>query len=249
MVVTEVSVVRTKCSQCHPQFAPPKSENSPNQNTGYRRARREYSGGMSQPTILLADRLLPVRLSQPLAHHAVAVGAFTLLTALLAQIRIPLAFTPVPITGQTLAVLLAGATLGARRGAISQGLYWLLGMVGFPFYANGTGGWDVATGPTMGYLVGFVVAAAVVGRLAEYRHDRKFITSLSAMCLGSLCIYSCGVAWLAISLDLPISNGESNAIALGVTPFLVGDAIKVCIAGAATSGTWKLFHYRDNAER
>ena len=167
------------------------------------------------------------------------VIGFALLTAALAQVRIPLGFTPVPVTGQTLAVLLAGATLGAWRGAGSQLLYWLLGMVGLPFYSNGTGGWSVATGPTMGYLVGFVIAAAVVGRLAEYRQDRRTLTSVAAMTLGSVIIYVCGATWLAIDLDIPLATGEQNAIALGVTPFLVGDVIKMCLAGLATASTWR----------
>ncbi|MFM8992629.1 MAG: biotin transporter BioY [Actinomycetota bacterium] len=177
-----------------------------------------------------------------IAREASLIGGFALFTAALAQVRIPLGFTPVPITGQTLAVLLAGATLGAWRGAGSQLLYWLLGMVGLPFYSNGTGGWEVATGPTMGYLVGFILAAAVVGRLAEYRHDRRVLTSVAAMTMGSMIIYVCGAAWLAINLGIPLATGEQNAIALGVTPFLVGDVIKMCLAGMATAGTWRFIN-------
>jgi biotin transport system substrate-specific component len=170
------------------------------------------------------------------------VSLFALLTAALAQVRIPLGFTPVPVTGQTLAVLLSGAVLGAKRGVASQALYVVLGMIGLPFYSNGTGGWEVATGPTMGYLVGFIAAAALVGRLAEHRHDRSLIASLAAMSLGSLVIYACGAAWLAYSLDIPLATGESNAISLGVTPFLLGDIIKMCVAGAATASAWRLIH-------
>ena len=177
-----------------------------------------------------------------LVREATLITGFALLTAALAQVRIPLGFTPVPVTGQTLAVLLAGASLGAWRGASSQLLYWLLGMVGLPFYSNATSGWSVATGPTMGYLVGFIVAAAVVGRLAEHHQDRKVLTSVAAMTLGSAIIYAFGATWLAIDLGIPLATGETNAIALGVAPFLVGDVIKMCLAGAATASTWRFIN-------
>ena len=188
---------------------------------------------------LLADRI-PVRIaSHPFVRDATLVALFALLTGIAAQFKIHLGFTPVPVTGQTLAVLLAGASLGASRGAASQGLYWLLGLVGMPVYADGTGGWSTGTGPTMGYLVGFIVAAGVVGRLAEHRHDRALLSSLAAMTLGSLVIYSFGASWLAIDLGIPLATGDRNAITLGVTPFLLGDIMKMIVASAATSGVWK----------
>jgi len=193
--------------------------------------------------VVLADALpTPQVRSMRIAREITLITGFALFTAALAQVRIPLGFTPVPVTGQTLAVLLAGASLGAWRGAGSQLLYWLLGMVGLPFYSNGTGGWSVATGPTMGYLVGFIVAAAVVGRLAEYRHDRRVLTSIAAMTMGSMIIYAFGAAWLAINLGIPLATGDQNAIALGVTPFLVGDVIKMCLAGLATASTWRFIN-------
>jgi biotin transport system substrate-specific component len=193
--------------------------------------------------IVLSDALpRPQVRSMQIAREVTLIAGFALLTAALAQVRIPLGFTPVPVTGQTLAVLLAGASLGAWRGASSQLLYWLMGMVGLPFYSNGTGGWSVATGPTMGYLVGFIVAAAVVGRLAEYRHDRHVLTSVAAMTMGSMIIYVCGATWLAINLGIPLATGEQNAISLGVTPFLVGDVIKMCLAGLATASTWRFIN-------
>ena len=193
--------------------------------------------------IVLSDVLLRPQLrSLRIAREVTLIAGFALLTAALAQVRIPLSFTPVPVTGQTLAVLLAGASLGAWRGASSQLLYWLLGMIGLPFYSNGTGGWSVATGPTMGYLVGFIVAAAVVGRLAEYRDDRHVLTSVAAMTMGSMIIYVCGATWLAVNLGIPLATGEQNAISLGVTPFLVGDVIKMCLAGLATASTWRFIN-------
>lgn len=166
------------------------------------------------------------------ARTAIAVVGFALLTAALAQLRFSLGFTPVPITGQTFGVLLAGGVLGSRLGAASQALYVVLGAIGLPFYSDGQGGWDVATGSTAGYLVGFVVAAFVVGRLAERGLDRRFETSLPAFAIGSAIIYTFGAAWLSVELDIPVAAefGEPSALAYGVTPFLIGDALKVLLA-------------------
>ncbi len=124
---------------------------------------------------VLVDRLW----SPPTARHRAAVRAvalvvgFALLTAALAQFELKLSFTPVPITGQTLGVLLAGGALGWRLGAASQLLYWVFGLVGLPFYAGGAGGWTNGTGATMGYLVGFVVAAGAIGYLAERKGSQS----------------------------------------------------------------------------
>ena len=165
---------------------------------------------------------------------------FALLTALAAQVKFHLGFTPVPITGQTFAVLLAGGTLGLSRGAASQALYWVMGLVGLPFFAGGESGWESGTGATMGYLAGFVVASALIGYMAERRADRNFVTSLAAMTMGSVVIYAMGALWLAIDLGIPVANGEDNALALGVTPFLAGDALKILIASAITPSAWLL---------
>jgi len=187
--------------------------------------------------VVLAD-LVPGLRARAAAPSAVLVVAFALLTAALAQIEISLGFTPVPITGQTLAVLLAGTSLGMSRGAASQLLYWVMGLVGLPFYSGGESGWQSGTGATLGYLMGFIVAAAVVGHLAERRHDRQVLSSLSAMALGTVVIYTMGALWLAHDLGVPIANGEQNAITMGVTPFLVGDLIKMAIAGLAAPAVW-----------
>jgi biotin transport system substrate-specific component len=175
-------------------------------------------------------------------RDVVAVVGFALFTALAAQITIPLGFTPVPITGQTFAVLLAGGVLGASRGALSMGLYVALGAIGLPFYAEGTGGWTAATGATMGYLAGFVMAAYVVGKMAEHGQDRKLATSLPAFLAGSLIIYGFGAIWLAFDLGLPVTAdaGEQSAISLGVAPFLVGDMLKALLAGALLPAAWAL---------
>lgn len=177
----------------------------------------------------------------------VLVVGFACLTAASAQIRIPLAFTPVPITGQTFAVLLAGTALGWRRGSLSQAVYWIAGIaMPFPWYADDqTGssiaaGWHAATGTTAGFLAGFVVAAAAVGYLAERRQDREIATSIPAMLAGTAIIYACGVLWLAYELGIGVAVGEPNAIELGLAPFVIGDLIKLLLAGAIAPIAWRL---------
>ncbi|NOX24204.1 MAG: biotin transporter BioY [Actinobacteria bacterium] len=154
----------------------------------------------------------------------------------MAQFVIPLGFTPVPITGQTLAVLLAGGVLGANAGAASQALYVVMGAVGLPFFADAKGGWTVATGSTAGYLVGFVVAAWLVGRLAERDQDRSVSTALGAFLLGSVTIYLFGVPWLANV----IGANWNRAAELGAYPFIAGDLVKVAIAGSLLPMAWRL---------
>jgi biotin transport system substrate-specific component len=164
------------------------------------------------------------------------------LTALAAQWRIDLPFTPVPITGQTFAVLLTGAALGMTLGAAGQVLYVGLGVLGAPVFADASGGWDLErglatiTGATAGYLFGFIVAAGLVGYMAERRQDRTFPTMFTAFLLGSGVIYLFGVIGLMITLDM----GLSEAIVAGVVPFLVGDLIKAVGAGLLLPGAWRL---------
>ncbi len=171
--------------------------------------------------------------------RAVSLGlvvGFALLTALAAQVVIPLPFTPVPITGQTFTVLLAGAALGGTLGAASMALYLLLGAVGLPFFAEGSSGWEVVRGATGGYLIGFIVAAWLVGKLAERRQDRTVPTAIPLFLLGSVVIYLIGVPWLAASLGVT----GTEAMELGLVPFIVGDLLKVVIAGLLLPGTWAL---------
>ncbi len=170
------------------------------------------------------------------ARTAAVVAGFALLTAAFAQIEIPLGFTPVPLTGQTFAVLVAGAALGARLGASSQALYVALGAVGFPFFSGGDGGWEAATGVTAGYLAGFVVAAAAVGRLAERRCDCRVATAIGAFAIGTVIVYAFGVPWLAVSLGVSLPA----ALELGLAPFVAGDLIKIVVAGLALPAIWRL---------
>jgi biotin transport system substrate-specific component len=159
----------------------------------------------------------------------------SLFVAALAQVEIPLPFTPVPITGQTFGVLLVGAALGSKRGAAALALYLAEGAIGLPFFAGGAHGLSILTGATAGYLVGFVVAAFVIGQLAERGLERSARTSYIPFLVGTVIIYACGVSWLAIVL-----GSFSKAILFGLVPFLIGDAIKLLAATTALPAAWKL---------
>jgi len=186
------------------------------------------------PSRVITARLLPRSTTWTIT---LTIG-FALLTAAAAQIRIPLGFTPVPITGQTFAVLLSGAALGATWGGASQLLYVMLGAVGLPFFAGGNGGWTYATGSTLGYLIGFIVAAYVVGLMAERQQDRSVLSAVPAFLTGNLIIYGFGVPWLYYSIE-SISTGEA-ALAAGFTPFIAGDLVKIVLAGLLLPASWKL---------
>lgn len=168
---------------------------------------------------------------------ALLVVAVTALTALAAQWYIPM--WPVPITGQTLVVLLGGAALGWKAGAAAQILYLAVGAAGIPVFTEASSGVDVLWGPaatTAGYLFAFPVAAALVGWMAERHHDRRFWTTVGAFVLGSAVIYMGGLIGLMSVLDI----GLGEALSVGVYPFLVGDALKAALAGALLPGAWKL---------
>ena len=175
-------------------------------------------------------------------RDAVLVVGFALLTAAAAQISIPLGFTPVPITGQTFAVLLTGGALGMTRGGLAQLLYVALGAVGLPFYADGDGGWTAATGATGGYLIGFVIAAMVIGWMAERGQDRSVATAIPAFLAGSVIFYACGLPWLAHETGVPFSGpvDGDNALAWGLYPFVLGDVLKAAVAGLLLPGAWRL---------
>ncbi len=163
----------------------------------------------------------------------IILGSF--LVALFAQIEIPIPFSPVPITGQTFAVLLVGASLGSKRGATAMIAYITEGALGLPFFAGGGSGIHVLAGATAGYLLGFIGAAYVIGLLAERGLDRSVRTSFIPFLLGTVIIYTCGVAWLSVVL-----GSFSRAAAFGLIPFLIGDALKLCAAALALPSAWKL---------
>jgi biotin transport system substrate-specific component len=182
------------------------------------------------------------------------VASFTLFVAVFAQIAIRLPFTPVPITGQTLAVLVTGGALGANRGAASLALYALIGSIGVPLFApsaaalegelihfvlpwEGTGDliWSLTSG---GYIVGFIAAAYVVGRLAERGWDRGWKVTV-AMLIGNVLVYVPGLLWLGYKIE-----SFDNALVFGLYPFIVGDLIKLYVAAIALPGAWAIIGRR-----
>ncbi|MFK8909711.1 biotin transporter BioY [Streptomyces sp. YS-3] len=176
---------------------------------------------------VLADLLPGAR-----TRDAVLVLGGAALTGLAAQIAVPVPGSPVPVTGQTFAALLVGTSLGARRGFLSLGLYALIGMAGMPWFAGGTSG---AGGASFGYVLGMLLASTVVGALARRGGDRSVLRTAGTMVLGSAIIYAVGVPYLAASADVSLTR----AVALGLTPFLLGDALKAALAMGALPTAWK----------
>ncbi|MBC2900980.1 biotin transporter BioY [Streptomyces cupreus] len=176
---------------------------------------------------VLAD-LLPASRVRDIA--LVAGGAA--LTGLAAQIAVPVPGTPVPVTGQTFAALLVGTALGARRGVASLALYALAGLAGVPWFADGGHGFSVS----FGYILGMLLASAAVGALARRGADRSMLRMAGTMLLGEAIIYAIGVPYLAFAADM----SASAAIAAGLTPFLIGDALKAALAMGLLPTAWKL---------
>jgi len=187
---------------------------------------------------VLADRVLP----RSLATDAALVVGGAALTALLAQVEVPL--WPVPITGQTLAVLLVGASLGAARGAVSMVLYALLGVLGAPVFSDWSGGPAVLLGTTGGYIVGFVLAAAFTGWLAQRRWERGLVRGLLAFIAGSGVVFLVGLPWLKLSLGLTWAQTLQG----GLFPFIVGGVVKAVIAALVLRGAWALVDRADAAK-
>jgi len=161
--------------------------------------------------------------------------------AVCAQISFHLGFTPVPITGQTFAVVLVGATLGSIRGTASLALYLVVGLAGAPVYSQHKHGWDVVSGSTGGYLVGFIVAAALTGWLAERGWDRRVSSSVSAMLTGNVVIYLFGLVWLHHWLGAQhFGSSWNTTLQDGLYPFVPGDLVKLYLAAAALPVAWKL---------
>jgi biotin transport system substrate-specific component len=187
--------------------------------------------------LTIADFLVPIRLGERInarARDVVLVVAGALFIYLTSLIVIPIAGSPVPITGQTFGVLLVGGSLGLRRGAVAVALYVLLGVVGLPFFAEGKGGLSIIWGATGGYLVGFILAGAVVGRLAELGWDRKIGGALGAMVVGSAVIYAVGLPLLKVVTGWTVEE----TIAHGLTPFLIGDTLKIILAAVLFPAAW-----------
>ena len=186
---------------------------------------------VAQPAVLAdvwTDRAEGVR---SLGRQAVLVVGGAAFVGLAAQIAIPLPFTPVPLTLQTFAVLLAGAALGSLRGIMAMSLYAVAGMVGVPWFAEGSSGFALAS---FGYILGFIVAAGIVGRIAEHGATLSAWRTAGLMIIGNLAIYSIGVTWLKYAID----STWVTALQLGVVPFLIGDALKIALAAGLLPLTW-----------
>jgi len=183
--------------------------------------------------VIAARPIALVVLPGSLLWKVVLVLSGSALIALAAQVRIPLPFSPVPVTGQTFAVLLVAAALG-RLGLASVIAYLIEGAVGLPVFQGGTFGVATIVGPTGGYLIGFALAAALVGSAAERGWDRHLATALAAMLLGEVAIYACGLAWLA-RFPLPVPLVEA-----GLLPFIPGDVVKMVLAALALPSAWRL---------
>jgi biotin transport system substrate-specific component len=185
-------------------------------------------------TMTLADTVRPR--ARGLLWDAVLVVAFGTLMGLVAQISIPLPFTPVPITGQTFGVLLTGAVLGSRRACAAMLVYLAEGLGGLPVFALGHSGPTVLLAPTGGYLLSFPFAAFAVGFLAERSFDRTFWRAVVAMVVGDMIIFAIGLPWLGHFV------GIGNAVPLGLMPFIPGEIVKLLVAAAVLPSAWALVH-------
>lgn len=187
--------------------------------------------------ITIADFLVPVRVGErtsPRLRNAMLIVTGAVLIYLTARISFTVPGNPVPYTMQNFGILVVGGALGFRRGGMAALLYVLLGVVGLPFFAEGKGGMSIVLGATGGYLVGFIVAAGLVGRLAELGWDRHIGGSIGATSLGTAVIYAIGVPWLAVTTGM--SLGE--AIAVGLVPFILVDIVKLLAAAAVFPASW-----------
>ncbi len=192
---------------------------------------------MAATTLTLRDAYFG-RLS--LVRSAALIAAGAGLISLCAQISFPLPFTPVPVTGQTFAVLLVGSALGPLEGMASATLYVAVGALGAPVFADHSHGWHVVTSASGGYLVGFIAAAAVTGTLAEHGWDRRFSSNIGALLTGNVVIYVFGVVWLAHALHV----GGTKALEYGLYPFVPGDLLKMYLAAAVLPIAWRYVGHR-----
>jgi len=178
-------------------------------------------------TRVLADVFTKTWVSQAL----LIVGA-AVFVGISAQIAIPLPFTPVPLTGQTFAVLLSAAALGSLRGVAAMVLYAVAGVAGVPWFAQGSHGFALAS---FGYILGFIAAAWIVGAIAERGATRTPLKMAGLMVIGNVVIYAFGVTWLAFAVHVDFAK----AISLGLTPFIIGDLIKIALAAGLVPLAWK----------
>ncbi len=189
----------------------------------------------------VADLLRPCEKRLAGFYDLVLIVGGSLLIGLSAQVRILLPFGPVPVTGQTFAVLMIGALLGSRRGGLAVLAYLIEGAAGLPVFAFG-GGAAVLAGPTGGYLMGFLPAACITGLLAERGWDRRIGTTVLAMVLGNMAIYTCGLFWLCCLMGV-----GTRVLTVGLYPFVAGDLLKIVLAAILLPSGWKLLKYANLA--
>lgn len=181
----------------------------------------------------IAGRFWPASATDQYLRMAVLAVLGSALVAVAAQINVPM--VPVPMTLQTLAVLVVGAAFGSRLGAATLGLYALEGLVGLPVFAQMKAGPAVLLGPTGGYIIGFILAAGLVGWLSERGWDRSMFKMFVAMVLGAIVLYVPGLAWLHL-----FTNGLQQTFDWGLGPFIIGDLVKAAIGALAFPAAWKL---------
>lgn len=168
-------------------------------------------------------------------NNALLVATGTVFISAMAQIALPIPGSPVPVTGQTLAVLLIGTSYGATLGLTTLLTYLLLGIAGAPVFASGGHGIERLTGATGGYIIGMVVASFITGALAGRRWDQRFATAIPTMLLGNVIIFGFGVTWLHAVTD----KSWSWAVSAGLTPFILGEVLKIAIAGTSLPLVWR----------
>jgi len=194
---------------------------------------------MSLSATSLRSSLIPR--STALSNAALVVSG-VLGLAVLAQIAVPVPGSPVPVTGQTLGVLILGTAYGSTLGVTTFAMYILVGIAGAPVFANSGHGWDRIAGATGGYLIGMLVATFILGQLARFRLDQNFLTALPSMLIGTITTFSFGLVWLQQY------TGESWnwTIEKGLTPFIVGEVLKIAIAGTSLPAVWRVVNRKNS---
>jgi biotin transport system substrate-specific component len=187
--------------------------------------------------LTVADLVRPSQKGLARLYDAALIVGGSIVIALCAQIAIGY---PVPVTGQTFGVLMVAALLGSRRGTLCVLAYLAEGLVGLPVFAQGKAGPATLLGPTGGYLVGFILAAWLVGSLSERMWDRRVPTTMAAMVLGNFAIYACGLAWLLCLTGILAKPLAGGLLAVGLYPFIIGDALKIALAAVLLPSGWKL---------
>ena len=194
---------------------------------------------MSLSATSLRSSLIP---RTTVLSNAVLVVSGVLGLAALAQIAIPVPGSPVPVTGQTLGVLILGTTYGSTLGVTTFALYILAGIAGAPVFANSGHGLDRIVGATGGYLIGMLVATFVLGQLARFRLDQKFVTALPSMLIGTVITFSFGLIWLYQYTG----QSWSWTVNAGLTPFIVGEVLKIAIAGTSLPAIWRIVNRKNS---